>query len=123
MKTSAKVWLGIGGVFGLRCVAAGVINTAGYEMIEKFYTKYGETRDLLNSKQNELTEDNCRWFEQRMMQLKQEVEDMDWSRNYLITVGCMRLRILKRRVNDSIRSLKHIEDEINGLVIVSEVKD
>lgn len=123
MKTSAKVWLGIGGIFGLRCVAEGVINTAGYGIIEKFYTKYGETRDLLNSKQNELTEDNCRWLEQRMMQIKQEVEDMNWSKNYLITVGCMRLRILKRRVNDSIRSLKHIEDEINGLVIVSEVID
>lgn len=123
MKTSTKVWFGIGGIFGLRCLAAGVINTAGYEMIEKFYTKYGETRDLLNSKQNDLTEDNCKWFEQRMMQLKHEVEDMYWSKNYSVTVGCMRLHILKRRVNDNIKSLKRIEDEINGLIIVSEVKD
>lgn len=122
MKTSTKVWLGIAGYLGGQALGASMLNTIQYSMIEKFNTKLGEVRDLLESKKDEITEDKYDNYYSRINQAKREVENCFESKTIFLTVGAIRLGIFKRRVRDSIASLRRIEDEINGLVIDAEVK-
>lgn len=120
MKLKTKILLGLGGYLGGQALGVSMLNTIQDSMNEKFNTKFGEVRDLLESKKYDLTEDKYDDYYARISRTKGEVEHCFDKGTIFLTVGIARLRIFKRRVKDSIKSLQKIEDEINGLVINSE---
>lgn len=128
MKTSAKVFLGIGGLLVGQAIGSGLINSSGDRMIAKYNDKAMKVRDLIESKRgNELTEDEAIKYTDRANKitndLKELIANTNDNKTMLMTVGLARLRVLKMNIKNGINSLGRIEDEINGKIINSEVVD
>lgn len=121
MKTSTKVWLGIGGYFAGQAIGAGLINAAGQAGINKFNAKFEQVQDLYYSKKNDLTEDKRDEIRERLDTIHENVgvdlRELEDNKTILLSVGIARVATLKKRLKASIKALERIEDDLNGIVI------
>lgn len=125
MKTSTKVWLGIGGYLTVQAIGAGIGNARVDRITDKFNAKYQEVKDLFNSKQNEMTVDEYANYLRRIEDIADNVRSywVDKDATILLSVGAIRIRNYSKMVKDSMKALDRIADEIRGVIIDAEVVD
>jgi len=125
MKTSTKVWLGIGGYLTVQAIGAGIGNARVDRITDKFNAKCQEVKDLFNSKQNEMTVDEYANYLRRIEDIATNVRSywVDKDATILLSVGAVRIRNYSKMVKDSMKALDRIADEIRGVIIDAEVVD
>lgn len=125
MKTSTKVWLGIGGYLTVQAIGAGIGNARVDRITDKFNAKYQEVKDLFNSKQNEMTVDEYANYLRRIEDIADNVRSywVDKDATILLSVGAIRIRNYSKMVKDSMKALDRIADDIRGVIIDAEVVD
>lgn len=125
MKTSTKVWLGIGGYLTVQAIGAGIGNARVDRITDNFNAKYQEVKDLLNSKQSEMTVDEYANYLRRIDDISNNVRSywINKGETILLSVGAIRIRNYSKMVNDSMKALDRIADDIRGVIIDSEVVD
>lgn len=125
MKTSTKVWLGIGGYLTVQAIGAGIGNARVDRITDNFNAKCQEVKDLFNSKQNEMTVDEYANYLRRIDDISNNVRSywINKGETILLSVGAIRIRNYSKMVNDSMKALDRIADDIRGVIIDSEVVD
>ncbi len=125
MKTSTKVWLGIGGYLTVQAIGAGIGNARVDRITDNFNAKYQEVKDLLNSKQSEMTVDEYANYLRRIDDISNNVRSywINKGETILLSVGAIRIHNYSKMVNDSMKALDRIADDIRGVIIDSEVVD
>ena len=125
MKTSTKVWLGIGGYLTVQAIGAGIGNARVDRITDKFNAKCQEVKDLFNSKQSEMTVDEYANYLRRIEDIADNVRSywVDKDATILLSVGAIRIRNYSKMVKDSMKALDRIADEIRGVIIDAEVVD
>lgn len=125
MKTSTKVWLGIGGYLTVQAIGAGIGNARVDRITDNFNAKYQEVKDLFNSKQSEMTVDEYANYLRRIDDIADNVRSywVNKGETILLSVGAIRIRNYSKMVNDSMKALDRIADDIRGVIIDSEVVD
>ena len=125
MKTSTKVWLGIGGYLTVQAIGAGIGNARVDRITDNFNAKYQEVKDLFNSKQSEMTVDEYANYLRRIDNIAYNVRSywINKDATILLSVGAIRIHNYSKMVNDSMKALDRIADDIRGVIIDSEVVD
>lgn len=125
MKTSTKVWLGIGGYLTVQAIGAGIGNARVDRITDNFNAKCQEVKDLFNSKQNEMTVDEYANYLRRIENIADNVRSywVNKGETILLSVGAIRIRNYSKMVKDSMKALDRIADDIRGVIIDSEVVD
>ena len=125
MKTSTKVWLGIGGYLTVQAIGAGIGNARVDRITDNFNAKYQEVKDLFNSKQSEMTVDEYANYLRRIECIADNVRSywVNKDQTILLSVGAIRIRNYSKMVKDSMKALDRIADDIRGVIIDSEVVD
>lgn len=125
MKTSTKVWLGIGGYLTVQAIGAGIGNARVDRITDNFNAKYQEVKDLFNSKQSEMTVDEYANYLRRIDDVADNVRSywVNKGETILLSVGAIRIRNYSKMVKDSMKALDRIADDIRGVIIDSEVVD
>lgn len=125
MKTSTKVWLGIGGYLTVQAIGAGIGNARVDRITDNFNAKYQEVKDLFNSKQSEMTVDEYANYLRRIDNIADNVRSywINKDATILLSVGAIRIHNYSKMVNDSMKALDRIADDIRGVIIDSEVVD
>lgn len=125
MKTSTKVWLGIGGYLTVQAIGAGIGNARVDRITDNFNAKYQEVKDLFNSKQSEMTVDEYANYLRRIDDIADNVRSywVNKDQTILLSVGAIRIHNYSKMVNDSMKALDRIADDIRGVIIDSEVVD
>lgn len=125
MKTSTKVWLGIGGYLTVQAIGAGIGNARVDRITDNFNAKYQEVKDLFNSKQSEMTVDEYANYLQRIDGIADNVRSywVNKGETILLSVGAIRICNYSKMVKDSMKALDRIADDIRGVIIDSEVVD
>lgn len=125
MKTSTKVWLGIGGYLTVQAIGAGIGNARVDRITDNFNAKCQEVKDLFNSKQNEMTVDEYANYLRRIEDIADNVRSywVNKGETILLSVGAIRIRNYSKMVKDSMKALDRIADDIRGVIIDSEVVD
>lgn len=125
MKTSTKVWLGIGGYLTVQAIGAGIGNARVDRITDNFNAKCQEVKDLFNSKQNEMTVDEYANYLRRIENIADNVRSywINKGETILLSVGAIRIHNYSKMVNDSMKALDRIADDIRGVIIDSEVVD
>lgn len=125
MKTSTKVWLGIGGYLTVQAVGAGIGNARVDRITDNFNAKYQEVKDLFNSKQSEMTVDEYANYLRRIDDIANNVRSywINKGETILLSVGAIRIRNYSKMVKDNMKALDRIADDIRGVIIDSEVVD
>ena len=125
MKTSTKVWLGIGGYLIVQDIGAGINNAIVDRITDNFNTKYQEVKDLFNSKQNEMTVDEYANYLRRIENIADNVRSywINKEGTILLSVGAIRTHNYSKMVKDSMKALDRITDNIRGVIIDAEVVD
>ena len=125
MKTSTKVWLGIGGYLTVQAIGAGIGNARVDRITDNFNAKCQEVKDLFNSKQNEMTVDEYANYLRRIENIADNVRSywVNKGETILLSVGAIRIRNYSKMVKDSMKALDRIDDDIRGVIIDTEVVD
>ena len=125
MKTSTKVWLGIGGYLTVQAIGAGIGNARVDRITDNFNAKYQEVKDLFNSKQSEMTVDEYANYLRRIDCIADNVRSywINKDQTILLSVGAIRIHNYSKMVNDSMKALDRIADDIHGVIIDTEVVD
>lgn len=125
MKTSTKVWLGIGGYLTVQAIGAGIGNARVDRITDKFNAKCQEVKDLFNSKQSEMTVDEYANYLRRIEDIADNVRGywVDKDATILLSVGAVRIHNYSKMVKDSMKALDRIADDIRGVIIDAEVVD
>ena len=125
MKTSTKVWLGIGVYLTVQDIGAGISNAIVDRITDNFNAKYQEVKDLFNSKQSEMTVDEYANYLRRIDCIADNVRSywINKDATILLSVGAIRIHNYSKMVNDSMKALDRITDDIRGVIIDSEVVD
>lgn len=125
MKTSTKVWLGIGGYLTVQAIGAGIGNARVDRITDNFNAKYQEVKDLFNSKQSEMTVDEYANYLRRIDDIADNVRSywVNKGETILLSVGAIRIRNYSKMAKDSMKALDRIADDIRGVIIDSEVVD
>lgn len=125
MKTSTKVWLGIGGYLTVQAIGAGIGNARVDRITDNFNAKYQEVKDLFNSKQSEMTVDEYANYLRRIDDIADNVRSywINKDQTILLSVGAIRIHNYSKMVNDSMKALDRIADDIRGVIIDTEVVD
>lgn len=125
MKTSTKVWLGIGGYLTVQAIGAGIGNARVDRITDNFNAKYQEVKDLFNSKQSEMTVDEYANYLRRIDDIADNVRSywINKDQTILLSVGAIRIHNYSKMVNGSMKALDRIADDIRGVIIDTEVVD
>ena len=125
MKTSTKVWLGIGGYLTVQAIGAGIGNARVDRITDNFNAKYQEVKDLFNSKQSEMTVDEYANYLRRIDNIADNVRSywINKDATILLSVGAIRIHNYSKMVNDSMKALDRIADDTRRVIIDSEVVD
>ena len=125
MKTSTKVWLGIGGYLTVQAIGAGIGNARVDRITDNFNAKYQEVKDLFNSKQSEMTVDEYANYLRRIDCIADNVRSywVNKDQTILLSVGAIRIHNYSKMVNDSMKALDRIADDIRGVIIDAKVVD
>ena len=125
MKTSTKVWLGIGGYLTVQAIGAGIGNARVDRITDNFNAKYQEVKDLFNSKQSEMTVGEYANYLRRIDCIADNVRSywVNKDQTNLLSVASIRMHNYSKMVNNSMKALDRIANDIRGVIIDAEVVD
>ena len=125
MKTSTKVWLGICGYLIVQDIGAGICNARVDRITDNFNAKYQEVKDLFNSKQSEMTVDEYANYLRRIDCIADNVRSywVNKDQTKLLSVASIRMHNYSKMVNNSMKALDRITNDIRGVIIDAEVVD